>query len=87
MSAERVTFKAIRNGVATEIKADAIEICLPDGLSFRIMAFTGRRGSATRHMPADDPQAPSFDVFCIEPGAANTLFVSVDRAQKRQIDG
>ena len=32
MSAERVTFKAIRNGVATEIAADAIEICLPDGL-------------------------------------------------------
>ncbi len=87
MSAERVTFKAIRNGVATEIKADAIEICLPDGLSFRIMAFAGRRGSATLHMPADDPQAPSFDVFCIEPGAANTLFVSVDRAQKRQIEG
>ena len=87
MSAERVTFKAIRNGVATEIKADAIEIGLPDGLSFRIMAFAGRRGSATLHMPADDPQAPSFDVFCVEPGAANTLFVSVNRAQKRQMDG
>ena len=87
MSAERVTFKAIRNGVATEIKADAIEIGLPDGLSFKIMAFAGRRGSATLHMPADDPQAPSFDVFCVEPGAANTLFVSVNRAQKRQMDG
>jgi hypothetical protein len=87
VNAERVTFKAVRNGVATEIKADAIEICLPDGLSFRIMAFAGRKGSATLHMPADDPQAPSFDVFCVEPGAANTLFVSVDRAQKRQIEG
>lgn len=87
MSAEQVTFRAIRNGVATQIKADAIEIGLPDGLSFRIMAFAGRKGSATLHMPADDPQAPSFDVFCIEPGAANTLFVSVDRAQKRQIEG
>lgn len=87
MSAERVTFKAIRNGVATEIKADAIEIGLPDGLSFRIMAFAGRKGSAVLHMPAEDPQAPSFDVFCVEPGAANTLFISVDRAQKRQIEG
>ena len=87
MSAEQVTFKAIRNGVATQIKADAIEIGLPDGLSFRIMAFAGRKGSATLHLPADDPQAPSFDVFCVEPGGANTLFVSVDRAQKRQIEG
>ena len=87
MSAEQVTFKAIRNGVATQIKADAIEIGLPDGLSFRIMAFAGRKGSATLHLPADDPQAPSFDVFCVEPGAANTLFISVDRAQKRQIEG
>ncbi len=87
MSAERVTFKAIRNGVATEIKADAIEIGLPDGSSFRVMAFAGRKGSATLHMPADDPQAPSFDVFCVEPGAANTLFISVDRVQKRQIEG
>ena len=87
MSAERVTFKAIRGGVATEIAADAIEIVLPDGLSFKIMAYAGRKGSATLHMPADDPQAPSFDVFCVEPGAANTLFVSVNRAQKRQMDG
>lgn len=87
MSAERVTFKAIRNGVATEIPADAIEIGLPDGLSFKIMAFAGRKGSATLHMPADDPQSPSFDVFCVEPGAANTLFISIDRAQKRQIEG
>ncbi len=87
MSAERVTFKAVRNGIATEVKADAIEIVLPDGLSFRVMAFAGRKGAATLHMPADDPQAPSFDVFCVEPGAANTLFISVDRAQKRQIEG
>jgi hypothetical protein len=87
VSAERVTFKAICDGVATEIKADAIEIGLPDGLSFKIMALAGRKGSATLHVPADDPQAPSFDVFCVEPGAANTLFISVDRARKRQIEG
>lgn len=87
MRAERVTFKAMRDGLATEIAADAIEVGLPNGLSFRIMAFAGRNGSATLHMPADDPQAPNFDVFCVEPGAANTLFISVDRVQKRQIEG
>lgn len=87
MNTERVSFRTIRDGAATEIAADAIEIALPGGLSFRILAFAGRKGSATLHMPADDPQASSFDVFCVEPGAANTLFVSVERIQKRQLEG
>lgn len=87
MTGEKLTFTAIRDGVATEIAADAIEIRLPDGLGFRILSGAGRKGAAVLHMPADDPQAPRFDVFCVEPGAANTLFVSIDRVLKRQMDG
>ncbi|KFC74138.1 hypothetical protein FG93_01437 [Bosea sp. LC85] len=87
MSGDRVTFRAVRDGVVTEIPADAIEIGLPDGLSFRIMAFAGRKGAAALHMSADHPDAPSFDVFSVEPGAANTLFVSVERVRKRQMEG
>ena len=70
-----VRFRAVRGGKATKIDADEIEVTLGNGVTFTLSAVDTPGDGVALHIPHQEPEAPQFGVFSIEPGAANTIFV------------
>lgn len=83
-SKRQVAFHTISKGDASEIgSGDALQVTLPNGVSFLIMAEARPDGAVVLHLPAD-PDSSTSGVFSLEAGAANTLFL---RAERKPVGG
>ena len=79
--AQALVFHAIRNGEAEEIPpADALQVTLPNRVSFLIEAKARPDGAAVLRVPMDSAGA-FYSAFSVDPGAANLLFL---RAETRE---
>jgi hypothetical protein len=85
---QALVFHAIRNGEAEEIPpADALQVTLPNRVSFLIEAKARPDGAAMLSIPVDRESA-LYSAFSVDPGATNLLFLRAElRAMGTWPDG